>query len=302
MSRGQSPVATDAAGQMAVEAHLQGLRRRSLSPETLKIRATSLRSLVRHLGPERPLLSASPADVDAWIDWMLERRMHVATRRIYQTHVRLFFQWAQRRGLVDDDPTRDVVLPLVHPGQPRPIGESDLQRAIDAASGDLRAWLVLGAYCGLRSGEIARLRREDVVDVKDLPRLVVAFGKGGRTRAVPLSPAVVAELRPHLRGRRGRLWLDGLRRPEEMVTKGIANHLRGLGIQSTSHNLRHRFGTQVYQRSRDLRMTQAMLGHASPMTTQVYAAWDQGRGVEVLAALGESLASPAGDGVGGGAR
>ncbi len=72
----------------------------------------------------------------------------------------------------------------------------------------------------------------------------------------------------------------------------VSQHLRQLGIR-VCHSLRHRFATQLYQRSGgDLRMTQDMLGHASPATTAIYAAWDPSRAASVLDDFAGGLGNP----------
>jgi integrase/recombinase XerC len=55
--------------------------------------------------------------------------------------------------------------------------------------------------------------------------------------------------------------------------------------RATFHALRHRFGTQVYANSLDLRVTQEILGQSSPATTAGYAAWSPERGIAAVAAL-----------------
>lgn len=52
-----------------------------------------------------------------------------------------------------------------------------------------------------------------------------------------------------------------------------------------SSRLRHRFATQLYRVSRDLRMVGECLGHADPRTTAGYAAYAQEKAAEMVAAL-----------------
>ena len=60
-------------------------------------------------------------------------------------------------------------------------------------------WLVLAGWQGLRSVEIARLRRERVLETLRPPALLIARGatKGTRERVLPLSGCVLADLRAH---------------------------------------------------------------------------------------------------------
>lgn len=55
------------------------------------------------------------------------------------------------------------------------------------------------------------------------------------------------------------------------MQKRANTYLRSVGVDDTFHSLRHRYGTQVYELSGfDLRLTQELLGHASPATTAIY--------------------------------
>jgi len=50
----------------------------------------------------------------------------------------------------------------------------------------------------------------------------------------------------------------------------IGVHLHRLGIEHSAHHLRHRFGTQLYAKTHDLRLVQDLMGHADPKTTAGY--------------------------------
>jgi len=52
--------------------------------------------------------------------------------------------------------------------------------------------------------------------------------------------------------------------------------------------LRHRFATAVYRQTLDLRLTQTLLGHASPTTTAMYAAHDISQAGAAVGRLGLS--------------
>lgn len=200
--------------------------------------------------------------------------------------MRCFYRWARRRGVVEVDPTEDLRDPKVPPGLPHPISETHLRVALTAATDPLlRVWLLLGAYCGLRVSEIARVRVEHVALDQTPVALRVVDGKGGRDRVVPVPSTVVAELRPFLTGR-GRLWLPDRLHPGAAVTYAITGHLRSLGIAHSAHSLRHRYATALYRASRDLLLVQRLLGHSSPATTAIYAQYDEERGAAIVEQLG----------------
>ncbi len=277
----------DADGAAALAAFLLDCQRRGLRPVTLRDRGRIIEMFGRSIDPA-PLLQVTVPIAEQWRASM--DHLSAATINAYTSHVSGFYRWALRRGLVATDPTCDIPVPKVRAGLPHPIEEDDLELALATAGQPLRAWLVLAGYAGLRAGEIARMRREHVLDTRTPALIHVVNGKGGRERVVPAGSVVLAELAQHLTGRRGRLWLENSTHPERILSSHVSQHLRQLGIPHTCHSLRHRFATQLYQRSGgDLRLTQDMLGHSSPATTAIYAAWDPGRAATVLDDLAGSL-------------
>jgi integrase/recombinase XerC len=150
---------------------------------------------------------------------------------------------------------------------------------------------VLAGWAGLRAIEIARLRRENVLDTWAPAVLLIADGatKGHGERLVPLSVFVLGELRPILPAR-GWVFLrfDGRPGPNTPATiSHLANqHLHDCGIAATLHQLRHRFATQAYQAAGgDLRLVQELLGHTTPATTAGYAAYDQAAAAVAVEAI-----------------
>ena len=225
-----------------------------------------------------PLLEASGQDLAAWREQLLE--LTPASVRGYVSHARSFYDWAIGAGLLEQNPAAALPVPRRPRMLPRPIGAEDLAVALAAAPGRIRPWLVLAAWAGLRAKEIALLRRDHVLDGARPPVLLIAADatKGHAERTVPLSVFVLAEVVPGL-PRSG--WAfrrhDGGRGPNHpSLISHLANrHLHGCGSPATLHQLRHRFASEAYHASRDLRIVQELLGHRDPATTAGYAAFDR---------------------------
>lgn len=238
----------------------------------------------------RPALSATTEDVEAWMD---SRSLAPSSRATYLKALASLFEFAVRTRLVKRNPVSAVRRPKVPKGLPHPIPEADLQFALTQAPARVRAWLTLAAYAGLRCHEIAQLRREDLILDRAKPLLLVQHGKGNKARAVPLNPLVEDAIRATDLPLRGYLFLGqgGRRVSASTVSRAVNAHLKGLGIASTAHDGRHYFGSEVYRRTRDIRLTQALLGHSSLQTTQIYAAYDP-EGAEVVRELGRAIPLP----------
>lgn len=271
-----------------VDLHLESLRRRNLAASTIYQRERALTRFERYTGVAP--INATTGDIIRFID----RRQRDGTRLAPQSigaelaHLTGFYRWAVREGWRDDDPTMRVDRPKLPRNLPRPMPEHSLSLAIDEAPDRLRPMLMLAAFAGLRACEVAPLRGDDLWWHSDPPVIFIRQAKGGNQEAVPLAPILEPELR--------RLAPKGYLFPKRDGTLGpIKAHsvshmcnayLHRLGMHDTFHSLRHRFGSQVYRLSgRDLRQTQELMRHRSPVSTAIYTAVDPGEAAGIVAAL-----------------
>ena len=183
---------------------------------------------------------------------------------------------------------------------PRPVSESQAIALLDEPGEDVdlepweaardRAVLTLLYGCGLRISEALALTAADA----PLAESLRVTGKGGKTRLVPVLPAVRQAVddwralnpftatpdQPLFRAKRG-----GALSPRHV--QATVQRLRGrLGLpaSTTPHALRHSFATHLLGAGADLRSIQTLLGHAGLSTTQKYTAVDAARLLEAYAA------------------
>jgi integrase/recombinase XerC len=187
------------------------------------------------------------------------------TRRSYRASLRSFYTWAQATGRRTDSPAA-LLPPVKVPRRvPRPTPDVFYREALLVADDRQRLMIHLAAICGLRRGEIARVRREDVV-----PDLIGhslrVLGKGGHERLVPM-PAELA--RTVLALPVG--WVFPSPKAGHLTPHHVGKLVsRCLPEGWTTHTLRHRCATVAYASTRDLRAVQELLGHAKPETTALY--------------------------------
>lgn len=141
-----------------------------------------------------------------------------------------------------------------------------------------RAILRLLFSSGLRVGELVTLKREGV----NVNRGEFSVkGKGGRVRLVFLSNDAKAALADYLKSRNDtaeplflgtRIKKGALPVTARAVQRLLKRQAQLAGITKpvTPHTLRHSFATNLLRNGADLRSVQAMLGHASVTTTQLY--------------------------------
>lgn len=257
-----------------------GVLRSSITRQT-----SDMRSLVRWLQP-RPLFEAAREDVEAWMDAGKGRKSQaLAPRTRYSriSTVHSFYTWAIMEELTEHDPTARIRRPRVRPGLPRPVATADLVRALELAEPRMMLWLSLAAFAGLRCMEIAGLHRDDLLDDREMIRLL---GKGEKERLVPLHAVLVDLLERYPLPRRGPLFMhDGAQILPARVSKEIAAYCVAVDVNATAHNFRHWFASAAYEASGDIRTVADLLGHSNLNTSLTYAAFSPSRMRATVAAI-----------------
>lgn len=257
-------------------------RRRGMAPTTIAKRTAIVRRWVEFV--ESPFAAdLTWRDVDAFVD--ASGMTAAVSRYAAVSHLHQFYLWAMRGELVDHDPTVLVVRPRITPGLPRPAPDVDLALALALAPPAHRVAISLGALCGMRCVELARLRWADLeVDQ------VRVWGKGDRVRVLPLPAEAIAALEHITRVDEYVLpWREARDiSPGRRVSHALNRYFREMGLSITAHQLRHWCGTKAYAATGDLGTVQDYLGHASPVTTKVYAKLDPSR----LRAVADAIALP----------
>lgn len=202
------------------------------------------------------------------------------TKRMHRAAISRFYAWARRVGRIDVDPTEYLDSVRVPRKLPRPAPDDALSTALEAADDRTRLAIELGALAGLRRSEIARLRWDQLA-----PGELLVDGKGGNWRRVPMHPDLTVSLHA-ARERADRAAESGVRSPfvfpsphgGHLTSGHVAKLIRDCIPDGafTPHGLRHRFASQAYAATLDLRAVQELLGHTKPETTAIYAAVPDG--------------------------
>jgi integrase/recombinase XerD len=202
--------------------------------------------------------------------------------------LRSFFSWLVRRHVLLFDPSETLV--LGDRSQPLPknvLTENEVRRLLAVPGSDTlglrdRAILETLYSTGLRRAELCALDLYDLDVASELVR--VRQGKGRKDRFVPIGARALEALRRYLHDARPGL-VTTPKEPALFVASVTRQRLRlktlnlivrkraveaGLGKRVTPHALRHTCATHLLQGGADLRHVQAILGHATIATTQVY--------------------------------
>ncbi len=260
-----------------------------------------LQFLTGHLGEPPSLSDVGNLRVADLRSFLASRRNQGAGARTLGrglAGVRSLLRHRERRGLANAAGAGAMRAPRQPKSLPKPLTADDARRVV-ATDGQMAeepwiaarnaAVLTLLYGCGLRISEALGLAGDALTDAT--ARSIAITGKGGKTRLVPLLPAVhraVTQYRalcpfdlsagkPLFRGAKGgELHAAIIQREMQKLRAGL-----GLPDSATPHALRHSFATHLLGRGGDLRTIQELLGHASLSTTQVYTGVDTERLLEV---------------------
>ena len=221
--------------------------------------------------------------------FLVESEGSKASRQRTMAGLRTWMRFLQVEEVLE----ADVALPPLPQREqrlPKILSEGEVDRLFQACEGDgpldLRDRALFGtAYgCGLRAGELCGLR---IGDVDFSARVLRAFGKGEKERAIPFLGEVSEKVALYLqKGRPLLLKVPGdflflTRSGNPMKREDIWRTLRKRGAKAGipaarlhPHVLRHSFATHLLRRGMDQRSLQELLGHSSIATTEKYLHFD----------------------------
>ncbi|HEU5483177.1 MAG TPA: tyrosine recombinase [Sphingomicrobium sp.] len=210
--------------------------------------------------------------------------------------LRRFYRFLVEDGLRADDPSGSLPQPRLQRPLPRVVGETEVEAIFEAAgdkatSGEplaLRnlALLELLYGSGLRASEVISLPRGAV---REGQAFLILLGKGEKERLVPISSRADTAVRA---------WIPNVPKSSPWLFPSGAKHLsrvrlfqlvRQMAVEAgiapdriSPHVLRHAFATHLLSGGADLRVLQALLGHADIATTQIYTHVDAARLVKLV--------------------
>ena len=260
---------------------------RGYSPNTLEAYERDLWRLLDYLETEgKELLDVQLEDLQHFAASLHDVGIGPASQCRMLSGVRSFYRFLQLDGYRDDDPSELLESPVLGEHLPEVLSAAEvdmLENSIDLSKWEgqrNRAIIEVLFSCGLRVSELTNLKLSDLYLTE---RYVRVLGKGSKERLVPISPRAIRELqlwfldRNLMRikpGEEDYVFLNrrGAHLTRVMILIMIKRQAVAAGITKTisPHTLRHSFATALLEGGADLRAIQAMLGHESIGTTEIY--------------------------------
>ncbi len=260
---------------------------RHYSANTLEAYKADLEKLLvflRH--SERSLLDVRLEDLHEFLAALHDLGISPRSQCRILSGLRTFYHYLVIDGYIQDDPTELLESPQIgsHLPEVLTVEEVDaLEASIDLSKWEgqrNRAIIEVLFSCGLRVSELVTLRLSQIYFDEEFVRII---GKGSKERLVPISRRAIRELelwfydrnlmkiKP---GEEDYVFLNrrGAHLTRVMIFTMLRRQAATAGILKTisPHTLRHSFATSLLEGGADLRVIQALLGHESISTTEIY--------------------------------
>ena len=267
---------------------------KSLQPNTVEAYVGDVNKLAAFFGDTDRLLTASLEELREFLSAMADVGVNARSQARIISSLRSFYGFLKLDGYIESDPTALLQSPKIGMRLPDVLTLQeidDIINAIDLATHEgqrNRAMIEVLYSCGLRVSELCSLRLSDLYLDEQFIRVT---GKGGKQRLVPISSRAIAELEAYFVDRNMIPVKSGfedfvfiserLKKPLSriMVFHFIKQLVQAAGIEKnvSPHTFRHSFATHLLEGGANLRVIQAMLGHESIATTEIYAHIDRTR-------------------------
>lgn len=272
----------------AVREYKQYLKlEKGLSRNTCEAYETDLEKLLIYMeSGQVDFLTCTLEDLEQFASSLHDIGIHPRSQARIISGVRSFFHFLVMASYRSNDPSELLEGPKIGFHLPQVLTIEEVDRIIEAQDMSKkegqrnRAILETLYSCGLRVSELCGLRLSDLYFEEGF---IKVEGKGSKQRLVPISPRAIREISLYLQDRiMGRIkpgyedtvflarWGNGISRI--MVFHMIKELAQAAGIKKTisPHTFRHSFATHLLEGGANLRAIQAMLGHESIATTEIY--------------------------------
>ena len=265
---------------------IEDMAARKLNPHTQRSHISSCKRFAH--GCKRSPDTATPDDVRRFQLHLVESGASICNRNRIMTGVRFLFRVTLRR--------HDLAAEVWHIKEPQKLppvlSPEEVKRVLTLATSlKARAMLTLAYGCGLRAGEVVRLRAGDIDSEQMIIRIVQS--KGRKDRHVMLPAEVLDLLRqwwkvrptamtPAWRRSNAGCFPVAVEADLPLTTRQFGRLFKeaakaaGLRKTLSLHTLRHSFATHLLERGTDIRLIQALLGHESSRRRPATPAWRPG--------------------------
>lgn len=258
---------------IALEPIRQLMQRRNYSPNTIETYLGCLHLYHNYCVRQ----GSNPAnDAHNYLMFLVQKKYSISYQNQNINAIKFYWEHIlgkEKQYIQLDRPMKEKRLPEV-------MSLSEIEQIFAACNNPKHLAILKSIYaCGLRIGELIRLKISDV----DSDRMLIKINqsKGRKDRLVPLPEELLSVLRHYYKLFRPHMYLfegqySTKEEPLPYSSKSIQNILKACCCRAkikrkvTPHTLRHSYATHLYEHGVNLRSIQVLLGHNSSKTTEIY--------------------------------
>ena len=232
--------------------------------------------------------------IEHYLAWLYNEGREATSQARALSGIRSYYGFLLLRDEIDSSPAELIETPKCGRKLPDTLTIEEIDRLIAAVEGPTAkgrrdsAMLEVLYSCGLRVSELCNLKLPDLYLSEGFVRVT---GKGNKQRLVPLSSRAMAELKAYFCDRNHIEIKPGYedfvfiseRRKKSLSRIMVFHFIKELAVLAgvskiiSPHTFRHSFATHLLEGGANLRIIQAMLGHESIATTEIYTHIDRTR-------------------------
>lgn len=266
---------------------------RGLSGNSIKAYLNDVNKLLQFLEPAGKVAAkATHQDLIDFITWLNKLGMLPNSQARVISGLKSYFGFLCLEELVEDDPTTLLELPKISRKLPDVLSIMEIDQlllAIDLSKSEgIRSKAIIEVLygCGLRVSELIMLR---ISDIHADANYILVEGKGSKQRIIPIGSVALKHLTIYLNEVRNKQKIKTGMEDYVFLNKfgstlsriSVFTMIKALAEKASlqksisPHTFRHSFATHLIEGGADLRAVQAMLGHVSITTTEIYTHLDR---------------------------
>jgi len=235
------------------------------SKELSEVYLADLRARCNCFGRDYGDKTLAEIDVPTVESWLEGLKVTALTRNNYRRVLSVFFTWGLKRGYCTGNPALDAEPAKEVNERVKIFDPGELRVMLNLAPTNLLPFLAIGAFAGLRTSELSRLRWEDVDFLKKRIDVGAEIAKGAANRYVPMKDVLIEWIQPIAKAAGDVAPIN--------VEKKLTAFRRKLEVKDTKNNrpgvawkqngLRHSFASYALAESDNAAQVALWLGHAS---------------------------------------
>jgi len=255
-----------------IEEFRRWLKSKRYSDNTIKTYCEALKTFLYYFSEKTIEKIVNQDIIDFNNDYIIYKKLSSSYQNQVVNALKLFFSKIEKQIINPEL----IMRPRGEKKLPNVLSKEEVKGILESMQNTKhKAMLSLIYACGLRRGELLRIKPQDILSDRKL--LHIKQSKGKKDRIVPLSDKLLEMLREYYKTYKPKVWLfEGQQAGEPYSEKSLESLIKQAVSKAcinkpvTLHWLRHSYATHLLESGTDLRYIQELLGHNSSRTTEIY--------------------------------